>query len=78
MNRFYLIAGKERSEKQMSSPYTYDANRSKVKYTDKTPYELDNPKNRRMLTPVNRYLLIALIAVALLLILFYLMGGFPH
>ena len=78
MNRFYLIAGQERSEKQMSSPYTYDANRSKVLYFFKTPYELDNPKNRRMLTPVNRYLLIALIAIALLLILFYLVGGFPH
>ena len=62
----------------MSSPYTSDANRTKVKYTDKTPYELDNPKNRRMLNPRNRYLLVAVIAIPLLLILFYLIGGFPH
>ena len=62
----------------MSNPYTYDANRSKVKYTDHTPYEQDNPKKRLMLTPRNRYLLIALIAIPLFLILFYLMGGFPH
>ena len=61
-----------------NNPYSYDANRNKVKYTDHTPYELDNPKNRRMLTPVNRYLLVAIIAIPLLLIIFYLMGGFPH
>lgn len=60
------------------NPYTYDANRSKVKYTDKTPYELDNPKNRRMLNPRTRYILIAAIAMPLLLLIFYLMGGFPH
>ena len=60
-----------------NNPYSYDANRTKVKYTDKTPYEQDNPKNRRMLNPKNRYLLIAAIAIPLLLLLFYLMGGFP-
>lgn len=60
------------------NPYSYDANRTKVKYTDKTPYELDNPKNRRMLNPKTRYLLIAAIAIPLLLLLFYLMGGFPR
>ena len=47
-------------------------------YGDHTPYETDNPKNRRMLNPANRYLLIAAIAIPLLLLLFYLMGGFPH
>ena len=62
----------------MSSPYTYDANRTKVKYTDHTPYELDNPKNRRMLTPANRYLLVAVIAVVLIALLILLMGGFPR
>jgi ABC-type uncharacterized transport system involved in gliding motility auxiliary subunit len=61
-----------------NNPYSYDANRTKVKYTDKTPYETDNPKNRRMLNPANRYLLIAAIAIPLLLLLFYLMGGFPR
>lgn len=61
-----------------NNPYSYDANRSKVKYMDKTPYELDNPKKRLALTPKNRYLLLALIIIPLLLILFYLMGGFPH
>ena len=60
------------------NPYTYDANRTKVKYTDNTPYELDNPKNRRMLNPVNRYLLVAVIAVVLIGLLILLMGGFPH
>lgn len=60
------------------NPYTYDANRTKVKYTDKTPNELDNPKNRRMLNPVNRYLLVAVIAVVLIGLLILLMGGFPH
>lgn len=59
-----------------NNPYSYDANRTKVKYTDKTPYETDNPRNRRMLNPANRYLLIAAIAIPLLLFLFYLMGGF--
>ncbi|HWQ96480.1 MAG TPA: hypothetical protein VN538_00105 [Clostridia bacterium] len=61
-----------------NNPYSYDANRSKMKYTDKTPYETDNPKNRRMLNPTTRYILIATIAIALLLLLFYLMGGFPR
>jgi len=60
------------------NPYTYDANRTKVKYTDKTPYELDNPKNRRMLNPRSRYLLVAVIAVVLIGLLILLMGGFPH
>jgi ABC-type uncharacterized transport system involved in gliding motility auxiliary subunit len=72
------LQGQKGKEKEMANPYTYDANRSKVKYTDHTPYELDNPKKRRMLTPVNRYLLVAIIAIPLLLIIFYLMGGFPH
>ena len=61
-----------------NNPYSYDANRTKVKYADKTPYETDNPRNRRMLDPANRYLLIAAIAIPLLLFLFYLMGGFPR
>jgi len=72
------LQGQKGKDKEMANPYTYDANRSKVKYTDHTPYELDNPKKRRMLTPVNRYLLVAIIAIPLLLIIFYLMGGFPH
>lgn len=62
----------------MVNPYTYDANRTKVKYTDKTPYELDNPKNRRMLNPRSRYLLVAVIGVVLIGLLILLMGGFPH
>lgn len=61
-----------------NNPYSYDANRTKVKYTDKTSYETDNPQKRRMLNPANRYLLIAAIAIPLLLFLFYLMGGFPR
>lgn len=61
-----------------NNPYSYDANRTKVKYTDKTPYETDNPKVRRMLNPRNRYLLVAGIAVVLIGLLILLMGGFPH
>lgn len=61
-----------------NDPYTYNFNRSKTRYTDKTPYEQDNPEKRRMLNPSNRYLLLALIAIPLILVIFYLMGGFPH
>ena len=59
-----------------NNPYSYDANRSKTRYTDKTPTELDNPEKRKKLNPTNRYLLVGVIVLALALFLFALMRGF--
>ena len=61
-----------------SNPYTYNYNRNKTRYVDKVPPELDNPRKRFKLNPKNRYLLLALIAIPLGLVLFAMMGGFPH